>query len=37
MEENRLLQEIITWYPIGKKRKGIPKTIWMDGILGMLG
>ena len=34
MGEDGLLKQVITWYPVGrKKRKGLPKTTCMDEII----
>jgi hypothetical protein len=33
MNEERLPHEILNWIPIGRRKRGIPKTRWKEGVL----
>jgi hypothetical protein len=37
MEEGRLPKEVMTWRPLGRRKRGRPKHTWAEGIKGLLG
>jgi hypothetical protein len=37
MEEGRLSKEVMKWHPPGRRKRGRPKLIWVQGIRGLMG
>jgi len=37
MEEGRLPKKVMKWSPPGRRKRGRPRAIWVEGIRGLLG